>query len=211
MPVTTIQIRWPDIFRFHIAPGTENQIAVTPTLMSTSSNAMSRSTLQRKNICLSRLLWPLEWYWPGSTLSKGIVTMKMKLLSSSYHGTMVTGVVLCCVIMPLCHCAIALPCARYHWQVWDEQLPVWSGLWEHLGAMQVGSNIDISNTIYLSIECVLYVTFCCTRYIHNLGARLAFTWWAGTRRWRLTRSAWGQTSLAWMTSWIGWVRLKYKS
>ena len=119
MPVTTIQIRWPDIFRFHIAPGTENQIAVTPTLMSTSSNAMSRSTLQRKNICLSRLLWPLEWYWPGSTLSKGIVTMKMKLLSSPYHGTMVTGVVLChCAIvplchyaiMPLCHCAIALLC-----------------------------------------------------------------------------------------------------
>ena len=27
---------------FHIAPGTENQIAVTPTLMSTSSNAMTR-------------------------------------------------------------------------------------------------------------------------------------------------------------------------
>ena len=28
---------------FHIAPGTENQIAVTPTLMSTSANAMARS------------------------------------------------------------------------------------------------------------------------------------------------------------------------
>ena len=27
---------------FHIAPGTENQIAVTPTLMTTSANAMSR-------------------------------------------------------------------------------------------------------------------------------------------------------------------------
>ena len=27
---------------FHIAPGTENQIAVTPTLMSTSANAMAR-------------------------------------------------------------------------------------------------------------------------------------------------------------------------
>ena len=27
---------------FHIAPGTENQIAVTPTLMSTSDNAMTR-------------------------------------------------------------------------------------------------------------------------------------------------------------------------
>ena len=27
---------------FHIAPGTENQIAVTPTLMSTSTNAMAR-------------------------------------------------------------------------------------------------------------------------------------------------------------------------
>ena len=36
--------------------------------------------------------------------------MKMKLLSSSYHGTMVTGVVLCCVIVPLCHCAIVLLC-----------------------------------------------------------------------------------------------------
>ena len=28
---------------FHIAPGTENQIAVTPTLMTTSANAMARS------------------------------------------------------------------------------------------------------------------------------------------------------------------------
>ena len=27
---------------FHISPGTENQIAVTPTLLSTSDNAMSR-------------------------------------------------------------------------------------------------------------------------------------------------------------------------
>ena len=36
--------------RFHIAPGTENQIAVTPTLMSTSSNAMTRSVNTRSAI-----------------------------------------------------------------------------------------------------------------------------------------------------------------
>ena len=33
---------------FHIAPGTENQIAVTPTLMTTSANAMSRKVLKCK-------------------------------------------------------------------------------------------------------------------------------------------------------------------
>jgi len=34
---------------FHIAPGTENQIAVTPTLMSTSSNAMTRFNSEQRD------------------------------------------------------------------------------------------------------------------------------------------------------------------
>jgi len=34
---------------FHIAPGTENQIAVTPTLMSTSANAMARFTSEQRD------------------------------------------------------------------------------------------------------------------------------------------------------------------
>ena len=34
---------------FHIAPGTENQIAVTPTLISTSGNAMRRFSPQERD------------------------------------------------------------------------------------------------------------------------------------------------------------------
>ena len=41
------------------------------------------------------------------------------------------------------------------------------------------------------------------------GVRLAFIWWVGTRRWRPTRSAWEPISLAWMTSWTGWVRQNF--
>ena len=119
VPVTTIQIRWPDIFRFHIAPGTENQIAVTPTLMSTSSNAMSRSTLQR-------IFAEMEKYLSfPSSLTTGMILARfnseqrdcynedeiaLKFLPRD-HGYRCCVVPLChCAIVPLCHYAIMSLC-----------------------------------------------------------------------------------------------------
>lgn len=60
---------------FHIAPGTENQIAVTPTLMSTSANAMARLDPRRAELRLLILI-----YFLGSPRNKEIVTAKMKYL-----------------------------------------------------------------------------------------------------------------------------------
>ena len=69
---------------FHIAPGTENQIAVTPTLMTTSANAMSRWKLSLKSIMhLVSILDSLQ--------NKEIVTARMKYLSSSCQKIMATG------------------------------------------------------------------------------------------------------------------------
>ena len=113
MPVTTIQIRRPDIFRFHIAPGTENQIAVTPTLMSTSSNAMSRSTLQR-------IFAEMEKYlsFPSSLTTGMILTRFNSEQRDCYNEDEIALKFLprdhgyrCCVV-PLCHCAIMPLCHR---------------------------------------------------------------------------------------------------
>ena len=60
--------------------------------------------------------------------------------------------------------------------------------------------------IYLNILNIPHVIFDKYQHIYSTeGARPASTWWAATRRWRLTRSVWEQTSLAWTTSWTGWV------
>ena len=58
---------------FHIAPGTENQIAVTPTLMSTSSNAMTR-------LCSCTAAQDFPFRFVGSTRNKGTAIAKARFL-----------------------------------------------------------------------------------------------------------------------------------
>ena len=69
---------------FHIAPGTENQIAVTPTLMSTSANAMARLVRgSAESLNYNEFL--------GSHQNKEIATARMKYPSSSCRRTTATG------------------------------------------------------------------------------------------------------------------------